>query len=45
MAIGFLFGVAIAAPVAFVLGCICERDRRVSHEAADIRPALKRSIR
>jgi hypothetical protein len=45
MALGFLAGVAIAAPVFFMLGRISRLDARVTHERADITPALRRSSR
>lgn len=41
--IGFVIGAAIAAPVFFVIGMFAAQDRRVTHERADIRPALRRS--
>lgn len=43
LSIGIVIGAALAGPVAFVLGLFVAADRRVSHERADIRPALRRS--
>lgn len=43
MALGFIIGVAIGAPVFFALGICVGIDRTVTHERADIRPALRRS--
>lgn len=40
---GFLLGAAIAAPVFFAVGLFAGIDRTVTHERADIRPALRRS--
>lgn len=45
IALAFLFGAAIAAPVFFALGVVAMIDRAVTHERADIRPALRRSNR
>lgn len=42
MAIGFLVGAALAAPVFFLLGRFAFLDARVRHEPADITPALRR---
>lgn len=43
IALGFIIGAAIAAPVFFAIGLFAGIDRTVSHERADIRPALRRS--
>jgi hypothetical protein len=43
IALGFLLGAAIAAPVFFAVGLFAGIDRTVTHERADIRPALRRS--
>jgi hypothetical protein len=43
MALGFMIGIALAAPVFFMLGRIARIDGSVTHERADIRPALRRS--
>lgn len=43
MFVGFLIGAAIAAPVFFGIGLFAGIDRSVTHEKADIRPALRRS--
>lgn len=42
-AIAFIFGAAIAAPVFFAVGLFAGMHRSVTHERADIRPALRRS--
>jgi hypothetical protein len=39
----FIIGAAICAPVFFALGVFVGIDRTISHERADIRPALRRS--
>ena len=43
IAIGFLFGFALTFPIAFTFGYWSAGDRRVTHERADITPALRRS--
>lgn len=43
IALGFLLGVAIAAPVFFAIGRFARLDSRITHEPADITPALRRS--
>ena len=43
LTLGFLFGAAIAAPVFFAVGLFAGIDRSVTHERADITPALRRS--
>jgi hypothetical protein len=43
--LGFVMGAAIAAPVFFAIGVFAGLDRSVTHERADIRPALRRSSR
>lgn len=45
IAIGFIIGAAIAAPVFFAIGLFAGIDRTITHERADIRPALRRSSR
>lgn len=41
--VGIVMGIAIAAPVFLAIGWFARIDRSVSHERADIRPALRRS--
>lgn len=43
LTIGVVAGVVISAPVFFLIGVFAARDRRVTHEPADITPALRRS--
>lgn len=43
MALGFLIGAGLAAPIFFYIGLFAGIDRTISHERADIRPALRRS--
>lgn len=45
MSLGFILGALICAPVFYSLGRIRERDAQVTHEPADIEPALRRSRR
>lgn len=45
IAFGFLLGVVITAPVFFAIGLFAGIDRTRHHERADIRPALRRSVR
>lgn len=45
MTIGFVIGAAIAAPLFFAIGLFAGIDRTITHERADIRPALRRSSR
>jgi hypothetical protein len=45
IAFGFMVGAAVTAPVFFVLGVFSGIDRTRSHERADIKPALRRSVR
>jgi hypothetical protein len=45
IAVSFILGAALAAPIFFALGVFAGIDRTVSHERADIRPALRRSGR
>lgn len=44
LALGFLIGVAIAAPVFFLVGYFAGADSRIDHERADITPALRRFV-
>jgi hypothetical protein len=41
--VGIFVGAGIAAPVFFCFGLFLASDRHVSHERADITPALRRS--
>jgi hypothetical protein len=43
IALGFLIGAVVAAPVFFMIGLSAGVARAVSHEPADIRAALRRS--
>lgn len=43
--IGFVVATLLVAPTAFALGVFAARDRRTTHERADIEPALRRSSR
>lgn len=45
LTIGILVGAAIAAPVFWLLGRFARLDAGVTHERADITPALRRSSR
>lgn len=40
-----MIGIALAAPVFFIIGLFAGMDRNVAHERADIRPALRRAGR
>jgi hypothetical protein len=43
IAFAFLCGCLAAGPLSFLLGVFAGRDSRVTHEPADIGPALRRS--
>jgi hypothetical protein len=44
IALGFILGAALTAPVFFAVGMFAGIDRTVTHHRADIRPALRREV-